>query len=204
MLVEERELTAHATRIEALLEDIESFPDPAVRAKAMGIVQGLLVFYGEGLARMMAIVGERGGDPAGAHILTALSADELISHLLLLHDLHPVDVETRVTRALNEVRPYLQSHGGNVELLGVDGGVARLRLQGSCNGCPSSTVTLKLAIEDAIRKAAPELDGIDAEGVAAAPAGVAPSSPAPAMAPTGFVPVATVRKREKLVAGGRQ
>jgi Fe-S cluster biogenesis protein NfuA/nitrite reductase/ring-hydroxylating ferredoxin subunit len=64
------------------------------------------------------------------------------------------------------VRPYLQSHGGNVEMIGIEGGVARLRLEGSCDGCPSSTMTLKLAIEEAIQKAAPDLDGIEAEGVA--------------------------------------
>ena len=71
-----------------------------------------------------------------------------------------------MVRALEEVRPYLQSHGGNVELLGVEGGVARLRMQGSCGGCPSSAMTLKLAIEEAIQKAAPDLEGIEAEGVA--------------------------------------
>jgi Fe-S cluster biogenesis protein NfuA/nitrite reductase/ring-hydroxylating ferredoxin subunit len=64
------------------------------------------------------------------------------------------------------VRPYMQSHGGNVELLGVEGGVARVRLEGSCDGCPSSTVTLKLAIEEAIMKAAPDLERVEAEGVA--------------------------------------
>jgi Fe-S cluster biogenesis protein NfuA/nitrite reductase/ring-hydroxylating ferredoxin subunit len=90
----------------------------------------------------------------------------LVSHLLLLHGLHPLDVETRVVQALEEVRPYLQSHGGNVEFLGVEEGVARLRMQGSCDGCPSSAMTLKLAIEEAVMKAAPDLDGIEAEGVA--------------------------------------
>jgi Fe-S cluster biogenesis protein NfuA len=83
-----------------------------------------------------------------------------------VHDLHPVDVETRVRHALEEVRPYLGSHGGDVELLGVADGVARLRLAGTCNGCPSSTVTLQNAIEEAIMRAAPDLERIDAEGVA--------------------------------------
>ena len=71
------------------------------------------------------------------------------------------------------MRPYLESHGGNVELLGVEGTVVRLRLQGSCSGCPSSAMTLKLAIEDAIHKAAPEVATVEAEGAseqASAPA----------------------------------
>jgi Fe-S cluster biogenesis protein NfuA/nitrite reductase/ring-hydroxylating ferredoxin subunit len=106
------------------------------------------------------------GQVAGDDLIEALAADELVSHLLLLHGLHPVDVETRVRRALAAVRPDLESHGGNVELRGVEDGVARLRLQGSCNGCPSSTQTLELAIEQAIQQAAPDLEGIEAEEVA--------------------------------------
>ncbi len=186
MLVDDRELTERAAQIGSLLERIESLPDPALRATAAEILQGLLVLYGEGLARMLAIVRQRDDPLASGAMLDAFAADELVAHLLLLHDLHPVDVETRVARALAEVRPYLQSHGGNVELIGVDGGVARLRLQGSCRGCPSSTMTLKLAIEEAIRKAAPDLDGIDAEGVA---------EPPPIAIPTGFIPASALTRR---------
>lgn len=168
MLVDERELSQDVGRIETLLEEIEAFPDPDLRAKTAEIVQGLLALYGEGLTRILAVVAEKAG-PAAEPILDALAEDELIAHLLLLHDLHPVDIETRVTRALEEVRPYLKSHGGNVELLGIDDGVARLRLQGSCSGCPSSTMTLKLAIEEALLRAAPDLEGIEAEGVSEPP-----------------------------------
>ena len=71
--------------------------------------------------------------------------------------------------ALDEVRPYLESHGGNVQFLGIEGDVARVRLEGSCDGCPSSTMTLKLAIEEAVQKAAPELEGVEAEGVVEPP-----------------------------------
>jgi Fe-S cluster biogenesis protein NfuA/nitrite reductase/ring-hydroxylating ferredoxin subunit len=88
--------------------------------------------------------------------------------------------------ALEQVRPYLHSHGGNVELLGVEKGVARLRMQGSCSGCPSSTVTLRLAIEEAIQKTAPDLERIEAEGVAKEP------KPAPTI-----VAGPTLRRREK-------
>jgi Fe-S cluster biogenesis protein NfuA len=189
MLLEDRELTERAARIAALLDEIESLPDPTERARVTDIVQGLLALYGEGLRRMLAIV-ERDGRTAGVHLLEAFARDELIAHLLLLHDLHPVDVKTRVAHALEEVRPYLQSHGGNVELLGVDGGVARLRLQGSCHGCPSSTMTLTLAIEEAIRKAAPDLEGIEAEGVAEPPP-----------RPSGFIPAAAITRKEKATLG---
>ncbi len=86
------------------------------------------------------------------------------SGLLIVHGLHPYPVEQRVEAALERVRPYLGSHGGDVELLGVDDvGVVRLRLLGSCDGCPSSAVTLQLAVEGAVEDAAPEITGIEVE-----------------------------------------
>src|SRR5918911_4432844 len=138
---EVRELVA---RVESLLGGLDE--------RATEAVQALVGLYGEALARFLA-----GADP---------TEDELLSHLLLVHDLHPVDVETRVRGALDDVRPYLGSHGGDVELLGVGEGVARVRLEGTCNRCPSSAVTLQHAIEEAIMRAAPELEGIEAEGAA--------------------------------------
>lgn len=136
-------------RVEVLLGEIET--DPA----AIEAVQAVVELYGEALRRVV----------AGGALSDELVEDELVAHLLLVHDLHPVDVETRVTRALDEVRPYLGSHGGGVELLGVEGGVARVRLGGTCDGCASSAITLKHSIETAIMKAAPELEKVEAEGL---------------------------------------
>ncbi len=184
VLLDERELAEQAAYIDSLLAEIESIPDPAMRESLSEIIQGLLGLYGAGLARMLELVEAQGEQPANPSVLQAFMADDLINHLLLLHDLHPLDVEVRVAQALEEVRPYLKSHGGNVELLGVRDGVALVRLQGSCNGCPSSTMTLKLAIEEAVRKAAPELEGVEAEGV-----GQPPSQP------VAFLPISELRKK---------
>jgi Fe-S cluster biogenesis protein NfuA len=181
MLLDEGQLQEHIGRIETLLEEIESFEDPAARARTAEMVQILLELYGEGLGRIVESVGRLGGQDLKDEIL----GDELITHLLILHGLHPVDVETRVLGALDEVRPYLESHGGNVQFLGIGDGVARVRLEGSCDGCPSSTMTLKLAIEEAVQRAAPELEGVEAEGVAEPP-------PRPTMA---FVAAPTLRKK---------
>jgi Fe-S cluster biogenesis protein NfuA/nitrite reductase/ring-hydroxylating ferredoxin subunit len=87
--------------------------------------------------------------------------DDLVASLLLVHGLHPHDVERRVADALDSVRPYLGSHGGDVHLIEVDGDVVRLRFAGSCKSCPSSAVTLELAVEDAVRAAAPEISSIE-------------------------------------------
>jgi Fe-S cluster biogenesis protein NfuA len=143
------EVRERVARVEELLGRIAS--DPA----ATEVLQAVVELYGEALRRVVAA-----GPPS------ELLEDELISQLLLLHDLHPDDAEKRVARALEEVRPYLGSHGGDVELLGVTDGVARVRLHGTCNGCPSSTATLKSAIEQAVQRAAPELQGVEAEDTA--------------------------------------
>ncbi len=158
--MDDTETRERVARVETLLEELESVPDPVARERATEMAGALLDLYGEGLARIVDRLGE-----SDAKLPAQLAEDELISHLLLLHDLHPVDVETRVVGALAEVRPYLESHGGDVELVGVEGAVVHLRLAGSCSGCPSSTMTLKLAIEDAIHKAAPEVEAVEAEGV---------------------------------------
>jgi Fe-S cluster biogenesis protein NfuA/nitrite reductase/ring-hydroxylating ferredoxin subunit len=191
VLLDDQEVRERVARIETLLEEIESLKDPNARSKAAEMAQVLLELYSEGLARMMGVVAQ--GEES-ERTFEAFAEDELISHLLLLHGLHPVDVETRILQALEEVRPYLRSHGGNVEFLGVEGGVARLRMEGSCDGCPSSAVTLKLAIEEAVQKAAPDLEGIEAEGVTKPP-------PKPA---TTFVPAPTLRKKEKKQPEGDQ
>lgn len=155
--MESQELVAE---VERLLDDVEKLVDPVARATATGVAAALLELYGAGLERIVDEIAPRDQD---GEIARAFTQDELISHLLLLHGLHPVGLEQRVLDALGEVRPYLESHGGNVELLEIEGGAVRLRMQGSCSGCPSSAMTLKLAIENAIQKAAPEIAEVLAE-----------------------------------------
>jgi Fe-S cluster biogenesis protein NfuA/nitrite reductase/ring-hydroxylating ferredoxin subunit len=184
--VEDHELIG---RVEGLLGELESLPDARARDTALETVQAVVELYGAGLERIVANVGELQ--------TTLLARDELVAHLLLLHDLHPVGVEERVREALESVRPYLGSHGGDVELLGVADGVARVRMQGSCEGCPASSMTLKLAIEDAVLKAAPDVERVEADGEGAeAPAGspllqievVKPAEPEGAWMPAGSLP----------------
>jgi Fe-S cluster biogenesis protein NfuA/nitrite reductase/ring-hydroxylating ferredoxin subunit len=140
--------------VERLLADLEALPDPFARQTATAAVQGLVELYGAGLKRIVEEIAARDDGELAA----ALAGDELVAHLLLLHGLHPVPLEDRVREALDSVRP---SNGGNVELLEIEGGAAvRLRLHGSCSGCPSSSMTLKLAIEHAIEKHAPEIEQV--------------------------------------------
>ncbi|MEV6644722.1 NifU family protein [Amycolatopsis sp. NPDC051371] len=124
---------------------------------AEDLVHTLLEFYGAGLARIVEVVDRP--------LLDRLAEDDHIRGLLVLHDLHPRSTHERVTEALDKVRPYLGSHAGDVEFVEIADGVLRLRLQGTCDGCPSSTVTAKYAIERVVREAAPEISDVVVEGV---------------------------------------
>lgn len=71
--------------------------------------------------------------------------------------LTPENVET----VLDDLRPYLMADGGNVELVELDGPIVKLRLQGACGSCPSSTMTLKMGIERRLREFIPEIDEVE-------------------------------------------
>ncbi|MBA3287996.1 MAG: NifU family protein [Acidimicrobiia bacterium] len=116
--------------------------------EAVGLVSEL---YGGGLERVLELVSD--------DVVERLVADDLVGSLLVLHGLHPLDLEARIGAALDSVRHYMESHGGSVEVLGIDEdeGVLLLKMLGSCDGCPSSSVTLQLAVKQAIDEAAPEI-----------------------------------------------
>ncbi|MBV8966822.1 MAG: NifU family protein [Mycobacteriaceae bacterium] len=162
---EEAQWRTAGDRIQTLL-DASAAAGAVARERAEQLVREVTDLYGAGLERMMRLA--VCADPGLAE---TFAEDNLVASLLLVHNLHPHDVGRRVSDALASVRPYLGSHGGDVHLIevtdGPGGGIVRLQFSGSCRSCPSSAVTLELAVEDAIRAAAPEVDSI--EVVAAEP-----------------------------------
>lgn len=172
-------------RIELLLE-ASAANGPVAHERAEELVRLVVELYGAGLERVMELAYDAGA--LSDELLAQLADDDLVASLLLVHGLHPYGVHDRVERALEGVRPYLGSHGGDVRLLGVsDEGVVELELLGSCDGCASSAVTLELAVEDAIRVAAPEVIRIDVKQAA-------PSS--------GVIPVEQLTSRLRSVPAG--
>jgi Fe-S cluster biogenesis protein NfuA/nitrite reductase/ring-hydroxylating ferredoxin subunit len=152
------DIQAVGERVEALLAEFASASDPAIAGRAEELVGLLVDFYGAGLARILELLDEQAAAP--------LLADKAVAGLLVLHDLHPQSTEERVLAALERVRPYLGSHAGDVEYLGLDDdGTVRLRLAGSCDGCPSSALTVKMAIEKGIEDVAPEVTKVEVEGM---------------------------------------
>jgi Fe-S cluster biogenesis protein NfuA len=157
---------AAGERVEELLAELGSHGGPQVAATAEELVSCLVELYGAGLAEIVRILREDA--EAGPRLLAALAADPLVESLLLVHDLHPVDVGTRVGRALDAVMPRLGPHAGHAEFRGVDDqGVIHLRLERGGGGCNSSAATYTMAIEQAVAEAAPEAAGVDIEVVEA-------------------------------------
>jgi Fe-S cluster biogenesis protein NfuA len=153
--LDSNEFQAELQRLDTMLHEAEQAADPAARGRLQEIVQAVLHLHGVGLERLLEIVADSGEQ--GQKIVDACGADDVVSGLLLLHGLHPADVEERVLQALEAVRPMLHSHGGNVAFVELHGETVRLRLLGSCHSCPSSTVTMRQTVEEAIFARAPEV-----------------------------------------------
>ncbi len=161
-----RELPNRIEHLAGLLEEVDRHTDPDVQRKVGEIITTLNELQGAALATILRHVEAEG--EAGRRIVEALAGDELVSSLLILHGLHPDDLPERVERAIASVRPYLESHGGNVEIVDLSPtGDLRLRLEGSCDGCPSSQATLRGTIEEAIFAWAPDIASLEVEGLAA-------------------------------------
>jgi Fe-S cluster biogenesis protein NfuA len=156
-------------RIEALTQALEQSADDTARANSQELVHAILELQGAGFERVIELLA--GAGESGRALLEAMARDELVGSLLLLYGLHPDDLLVRLERALESVRPALRSHGGEVTLVSVSDGVVRLKMLGSCHGCPSSAITLKTTIEEAITAAAPEVKSIKVDGLDAEPAG---------------------------------
>jgi Fe-S cluster biogenesis protein NfuA len=146
--------------IELRLEALQARADPRVFDQAVELLQLVGELYGNGLTRFMELVDQHAPD-----LVAHITADDLLASLLIANGLHPEDVHQRIAKALDGVRPFLAGHGGDVELLDIDErvGAVRLRLLGSCDGCPSSAITLRMTVERAILEAAPEIGIIDVE-----------------------------------------
>lgn len=166
-------------RIQELIERIDTTADLKTRELVQECLHSVLAFYGDGLARMLELTARAGVE--GTKVRETFLRDKLVSSLLLIHGLHPLGLEARLRAALDKIRPYLQSHGGNVELLALENDVATLQLQGTCKSCPASSMTLELAVRQVIEEACPDLARFEVMGVSQ-PANQ--SAPGPCVATT--------------------
>ena len=161
-MADDRDFRADMQRIGGLVQEIESIADPAVRATTKDLMQSLMDLHGAALEKALDIVAEA-GEP-GMGIIDRLGRDSLVSSVLILYGLHPEDLETRVVKAVEKIRPQLRKQGCEVELLGVNDGVIRVRVDTGSHTCGSTGKTVQATLEGAIYDAAPDLTSLIVEG----------------------------------------
>jgi hypothetical protein len=128
--------------VESLLADLRASADPRAADVAEELVTCLVRLYGDGLTRIITTIGD------DTRLQALLIADPLVDSLLLIHDLHPLDTESRIKRALGRLGP-------GAELLGVDDdGVVHVKLAGGCGSTAA-------AVQQAVADAAPETSGVE-------------------------------------------
>jgi len=155
-------------RIGGLVQEIDAIADPAVRAATKGLVQSLMDLHGAALEKALDIVADA-GEP-GMGIIDRMGRDALVSSVLILYGLHPEDIETRVVKAVDRVRPQLRKQGCEVELLGVNDGAIRLRVETGSHTCGSTAKTAQATLEEAMYDAAPDMTSLVIEGLEEKPA----------------------------------
>lgn len=144
--------------------------DPASRAVAEELKAALEAVHRAGLVTMVRRMRE---DDAARAVLFELVDDPVVHLLLSLHEIIRPDPVTHANRVLNSVRPQLHSHGGDVTLVRVADGTAFVRLEGACNGCSMSSVTLRTLVQDALVDGVPSITAVE----------VLPNEPTPALIP---------------------
>ena len=159
---DDKDFQIKVQRIGELVGDLENIADPEARASAKALVQLLLDLHGAGLERVMEVVAKSGD--TGQQTIDDLGRDPLVSSLLVLYGLHPLDLESRVAQAVERVRPQVRQGGGEVDLLGIESGTVRLRLQVTGHSC-GSTGTLRKLVEDSLYEAAPDMSRLAIEGL---------------------------------------
>ncbi|GAC1673872.1 MAG: hypothetical protein PVS2B2_07550 [Candidatus Acidiferrum sp.] len=161
-MAQDTALQKRIQRIGEMVEQLESAADPNARAMARELLESLMALHGTALERILELAA--GAGEAGETIIRKCGRDELVSSLLLLYGLHPENLHTRVTRALEKSRSFLESYSASAELVSIpDDGSVTLRLHLKSGGCGSTAATVKSTLEAAIRDAAPDATSIVVE-----------------------------------------
>jgi Fe-S cluster biogenesis protein NfuA len=162
-VAENKDFRERVQRIDGLVQEIEAIADPALRAATKALVQSLMDLHGAALERALEIVAA-GGEP-GMELIDKLGRDTMVSSVLVLYGLHPEDMDTRVLKAIDRVKPQLRKQGCEVEILSLNEGDLRLRAQVGEHTCGSTAKTVQATLEGAIYDAAPDIVSLTIEGL---------------------------------------
>jgi Fe-S cluster biogenesis protein NfuA len=160
----DKDFQTKVQRIGELVAELENIPDLEARAGAKALVQLILDLHAAALERVMETIAK--SSDRGQDTIDELGRDPLVSSLLVLYGLHPLDLDGRVAQAVEKVQPLVRKGGGELELLSVEDGVVRLQVQVVAeHACSSTGKGLKKLVEDALYEAAPDMKLLSIEGL---------------------------------------
>ena len=165
-----------ARRVDEARSAVDDLADDDA-AVAVALQEAIEAFHRPAL---VAVVTTLRDDPRGKELLFDLVDDPAVRAVLALHGIIRADPVTRANQALASVRPYMRSHGGDVEIVRIEGGTAYVRMQGSCNGCSMTAVTLQEGVTEALVAGVEEVERVE----------VLDDEPT-----TSFIPVGSVGRR---------
>jgi Fe-S cluster biogenesis protein NfuA len=146
-----------------LIGQFGNLPDGPQKTAGNKLVQLLMDIHGAGLERMMEIIFESGSE--GSAMIEKLGRDSIAGSLLVLYSLHPDDLETRVRRALERLRPRLRKLACAAELESVNDGAVRINLSKAGHSCGSSAKELQAMVEDGVYELAPDVISLEIQGL---------------------------------------
>lgn len=155
----ERDLQRQLQQLEALIVDMEQGPESPARARARQIVRAVLDLHASALTRMIELIA--GATAAGPVLIEQLARDPLVSGVLLLHGLHPDDLESRVRGAVDGLDALLRAQGARLARLAIADGTVRLRLERDPGRGGLSGGALRTRLEQAIIAAAPDAASVE-------------------------------------------
>jgi hypothetical protein len=162
-VVDEKEFRKRLQNIGQLISGLDDIADKTAQASVRELTQFIMELHADGMERMMEIVFAQG--IPGAEIIEQLGRDPMVSSLLVLHGLHPDDIQTRVARAVEQVAAKLRKQDVEVQLLSADHQAVQISAHTNAHACVSTTATVRAEIEDAIYQAAPEVESLVIEGL---------------------------------------
>lgn len=162
-MVDEKGFRERLQNIGQLISGLDEIADKKAQASARELTQLIMALHADGMERMMEIAFAHG--IAGAEIIEQLGRDPMVSSLLVLHGLHPDDIQTRVARAVEQVAVKLRKQDVEVQLLSADHQAVQISAHTNAHACASTAATVRAEIEDAIYQAAPEVESLVIEGL---------------------------------------
>ena len=148
-----------------LITQFDQMPENPQKTACKHLVQSLMDVHGAGLDRMMEIVFEN--EAAGPAIIDKLGQDSITSSLLLLYSLHPDDLETRINKAVERMRPRLRKVSYSVDLIRVDEGSVEVRVASTSSGhsCGSTAKDVRAIVEEGVYELAPDVTSLEICGL---------------------------------------